>query len=40
MYAVRRPSVASVDRKLEPNRVQVVAARTRRIDFAIDTGIR
>jgi hypothetical protein len=40
VYAVRRPSATSIDRKLAPNRVKVVAARTRRIDFAIDTGIR
>jgi hypothetical protein len=40
VYAVRRPSATSIDRNLSPNRVRLVAARTRRIDFAIDTGIR
>jgi hypothetical protein len=39
-YTVRRPSATTMDRKLEPNRVWVAAARTRRIDFSIDTGIR
>jgi hypothetical protein len=39
-YVVRRPSATSIDRKLEPNRVWVAAARTRRIDFSIETGIR
>jgi len=39
-YAVRRPSTTTIDRKLEPNRVWVASARTRRIDFSIDTGIR
>jgi hypothetical protein len=39
-YLVRRPSAATVDRRLEPNRVRVSAARTIRIDFSIDTGIR
>lgn len=39
-YAVRRPFAKTIDRKLEPNRVSVAAARTRRIDFSIDTGIR
>ena len=40
VYAVRRPAAASVDRKLEPNRVRVLAGRLTRIDFFIDTGIR
>jgi len=40
LYGVRRPGVATIDRKLEPNRVRVASARTRRIDFSIDTGIR
>jgi hypothetical protein len=39
-YVVRRPSATTIDRKLAPNRVWVAAARTRRIDFSIDTGIR
>ena len=40
VYDVRRPSAPSNDKNLAPNRVRVVVARTRRIDFAIDTGIR
>jgi hypothetical protein len=40
MYTVRRPSATTIDKKLEPNRVRVVAGRTSRIDFSIDTGIR
>jgi hypothetical protein len=40
IYAVRRPSGTTIDRKLEPNRVRVTAGRTVRIDFSIDTGIR
>jgi hypothetical protein len=40
LYAVRRPSAASLDRKIAPNRVRVIAGRTTRIDFSIDTGIR
>jgi hypothetical protein len=40
VYLVRRPSAATVDRKLEPRRVRVRAGRTIRIDFSIDTGIR
>jgi hypothetical protein len=40
VYAVRRPSAASIDRKIAPNRVRVIAGRTTRIDFSIDTGIR
>lgn len=39
-YVVRRPSATTIDRKLAPNRVWVAAARTRLIDFSIDTGIR
>jgi hypothetical protein len=39
-YVVRRPSATTIDRRLDPNRVWVAAARTRRIDFSIDTGIR
>jgi hypothetical protein len=39
-YTVRRPSAGAIDRKLDPNRVRVVARRTSRIDFSIDTGIR
>jgi len=38
-YRVRRPSATAPDRKLDPNRVRVYAARTR-VDFSIDTGIR
>ena len=37
---VRRPSARTPDRKLDPNRVRVYAARSTRIDFSIDTGIR
>jgi hypothetical protein len=40
VYAVRRPSAATIDRKIAPNRVRVIAGRTVRIDFSIDTGIR
>jgi hypothetical protein len=40
LYTVRRPAAASVDRKLEPNRVRVFAGRRTHIDFFIDTGIR
>lgn len=40
VYAVRRPSGTTIDRKLEPNRVRVIAGRSVRIDFSIDTGIR
>jgi hypothetical protein len=39
-YFVRRPSSTAIDRKIDPNRVWVAAAHTRRIDFSIDTGIR
>jgi hypothetical protein len=39
-YLVRRPSAQAPDRKLDPNRVRVYAARSTRIDFSIDTGIR
>lgn len=39
-YAVRRPSATTIDKRLAPNRVWVAAARTRRVDFSIDTGIR
>jgi hypothetical protein len=40
IYAVRRPGAATLDRKLEPNRVKVYAGRLRNVDFSIDTGIR
>ena len=40
MYSVRRPTASSMDRKLEPNQVRVVAGRLRHVDFSIDTGIR
>src|SRR6059058_5238423 len=40
LYAVRRPAAASIDRKLEPNRVRVYAGRLTQVDFSIDTGIR
>ena len=39
-YVVHRPSAPEIDRKLDPNHVRVVARRTSRIDFSIDTGIR
>lgn len=39
-YLVRRPSAAAPDRKLDPNRVRVYPARSSRVDFSIDTGIR
>jgi hypothetical protein len=39
-YVVHRPSATGIDRKLDPNHVRVVARRTARIDFSIDTGIR
>ena len=39
-YAVRRPSSASLGRKLEPNHARVYADRSTRVDFSIDTGIR
>jgi hypothetical protein len=39
-YVVRRPAAMGIDRKLDPNRVRVVARRISRIDFSIDTGIR
>jgi hypothetical protein len=37
---VRRVTVATIDRKLEPNRVRVYAGRLTQRDFSIDTGIR
>jgi hypothetical protein len=40
VYMVRRPGAASLDRKLEPNRVRVFAGRRTNVDFFIDTGIR
>jgi hypothetical protein len=40
VYVVRRPAAATLDRKLEPNRVRVYAGRVRNVDFSIDTGIR
>jgi hypothetical protein len=40
LYTVRRPTAASIDRKLEPNHVRVYAGRLSRVDFSIDTGIR
>ena len=40
IYVVRRPAAATLDRKLEPNRVRVYAGRVRNVDFSIDTGIR
>lgn len=40
VYGVRRPATATLDRKLEPNRVRVYAGRVRNVDFSIDTGIR
>jgi hypothetical protein len=39
-YSVRLPGSSALGRKLEPNRVRVVAARRTNIDFFIDTGIR
>jgi hypothetical protein len=39
-YLVCRPSAAVPDRRLDPNRVRVYAARSTRVDFSIDTGIR
>ena len=39
-YSVRRAGASGIDRRLEPNRVHVRAARFFRVDFSIDTGIR
>jgi hypothetical protein len=39
-YSVRRAGSAGVDKKLDPNRVRVLARRFVRADFAIETGIR
>jgi len=40
-YSVRRAAFSgAVDRKLEPNRVRVYAARVTKVSFSIDTGIR
>jgi hypothetical protein len=39
-FLVGRPSARAPDRRLDPNRVRVYAARSTRIDFSIDTGIR
>lgn len=40
-YSVRRAAaMASIDRKLDPNRARVYAGRLTRVDFSIDTGIR
>lgn len=39
-YSVSRSVAAAPDRKLEPNRVHVVANRRLQLDFSIDTGIR
>lgn len=40
LYTVRRLATASIDRKLEPNRVRVYPRRFTRVEFSIDTGIR
>jgi hypothetical protein len=40
LYAVRLTPKPTVGRGLEPVRARVVRARFRRLDFAIDTGIR
>ena len=40
VYSVRRSAAATLDRKLEPNRVRVYGGRLRHVDFSIDTGIR
>jgi hypothetical protein len=39
-YSVRRAGSAEIDKKLDPNRVRVLARRFVRADFSIDTGIR
>lgn len=39
-YLVSQPGPAALGRRLAPNRVRVSAARTTRVDFFIDTGIR
>jgi hypothetical protein len=40
-YGVRRTGASGpLDRKLDPNTVRVYAARSHRVDFSIDTGIR
>jgi len=39
-YRVRLSPRSAIDRGLSPRTVRVVAGRTRRVDFAIDTGIR
>ncbi|MGB8004523.1 MAG: hypothetical protein WCF27_09715 [Gaiellaceae bacterium] len=40
VYSVRRATSRGIDRKLDPNRVRVLARRFVRADFSIDTGIR
>jgi hypothetical protein len=39
-YVVAQPGPATLGRRLAPNRVRVTAARTTKVDFFIDTGIR